>query len=593
MVGFWATVSLNIPDFTRYARSQRAQVLGQAIGLPATMTFYSFIGIAVTSATLIIFGQALWDPVAVLSRLGNPFAVILAMLALLMATLNVNVAANVVSPANDFSNLSPRHISFRLGGLITCFVGIAMQPWKLMANYGSYIFGWLVGYSGFLGPIAGVMICDYFVVRKKILLVQDLYQRDGLYEYQRGFNWQAVIPLAAGAGVAFIGLFMPQLRVLYNYAWFVGFFVSFLVYFALMHNRAAARASRRLNKRQNERSTSMEFGITIKPDLTVERIVNLTRQAESVGFRHGWIFDSHVIWMEPFPLMTLMAANTKKMRLGPCVTNPAVRDVTVASSLFATLNSISNGRMQMGIGRGDSSRRVLGKKPTTLEHLEQFVKAFRELNAGKTIDHDGVATTFPWTNKKVPPVWVAGYGPKALRTAGRIGDGVILQFADPDLIEWCLGFVREGAKEAGRDFSKIEVMAAAPVWASERSKSRPRSSPLVPGARFESRDGSHLQIQARRSPAFSHILRQRPRLLRLSPSLRSRQRQRRFRQRRSHRPLLPRRTNRSASQETRRAQKSRRHSIQHLSNVRRRRKDTRHLRQGSVAPTRDRRSLKS
>jgi probable F420-dependent oxidoreductase len=214
----------------------------------------------------------------------------------------------------------------------------------------------------------------------------------------------------------------------------------------------------------------MEFGITIKPDLSVDRIVSLTRQAESAGFLHGWIFDSHVIWMEPFPLMTLMAANTKKMHLGPCVTNPAVRDVTVSASLFATLNLISNGRMQMGIGRGDSSRRVLGKKPTTLEHLEQFVKAFRDLNAGQTIDHDGVATTFPWTNKKVPPVWVAGYGPKALRTAGRIGDGVILQFADPDLIEWCLGFVREGAKEAGRDFSKIEVMAAAPVWASNDLK---------------------------------------------------------------------------------------------------------------------------
>jgi NCS1 family nucleobase:cation symporter-1 len=236
VVGFWATVSLNIPDFTRYARSQRDQVVGQALGLPATMTFYSFIGIAVTSATLIIFGQALWDPVAVLSRLGNPFAVVLAMLALLMATLNVNVAANVVSPANDFSNLSPRRISFRTGGLITCAMGILMQPWKLMANYGSYIFGWLVGYSGFLGPIAGVLICDYFVVRKKILLVEDLYQRGGLYEYQHGFNWQAIAALAAGAGVAFIGLVVPQLRVLYNYAWFVGFIVSFFAYFALMSN---------------------------------------------------------------------------------------------------------------------------------------------------------------------------------------------------------------------------------------------------------------------------------------------------------------------------------------------------------------------
>jgi NCS1 family nucleobase:cation symporter-1 len=236
VVGFWATVSLNIPDFTRYARSQRDQVLGQALGLPATMTFYSFIGIAVTSATLIIFGQALWDPVAVLSRLGNPFAVVLAMLALLIATLNVNVAANVVSPANDFSNLSPRRISFRTGGLMTCFMGIAMQPWRLMANYGSYIFGWLVGYSGFLGPIAGVLICDYFIVRKKILLVQDLYRRDGLYEYQRGFNWQALAALAAGAGVAFIGLVVPPLRVLYNYAWFVGFIVSFFTYFAMMHS---------------------------------------------------------------------------------------------------------------------------------------------------------------------------------------------------------------------------------------------------------------------------------------------------------------------------------------------------------------------
>lgn len=214
----------------------------------------------------------------------------------------------------------------------------------------------------------------------------------------------------------------------------------------------------------------MEFAITIKPDIAIDRIVSLTRQAESAGFNYGWIFDSHVIWMEPFPLLTLMAANTKKMRLGPCVTNPAVRDVTVASSLFATLNVASHGRMVMGIGRGDSSRRVLGKKPTTLENLEDFVKTFRELNAGHSIDHEGVSTKFPWANAGVPPVWVAGYGPKALRTAGRIGDGVILQFADPDLISWCLGFVREGAKEAGRDFSKIGVMAAAPVWASDDLK---------------------------------------------------------------------------------------------------------------------------
>src|ERR1700675_4303062 len=134
------------------------------------------------------------------------------MIALLMATLNVNVAANVVSPANDFSNLWPRRISFRTGGLITCFMGIAMQPWKLLANYGTYIFGWLVGYSGFLGPIAGVLICDYFILRKKIIHVEDLYQRGGVYEYWGGFNWQAIVALAAGAGVAFVGLFVPALK---------------------------------------------------------------------------------------------------------------------------------------------------------------------------------------------------------------------------------------------------------------------------------------------------------------------------------------------------------------------------------------------
>src|SRR6202521_5968478 len=211
----------------------------------------------------------------------------------------------------------------------------------------------------------------------------------------------------------------------------------------------------------------MDFGITIKPDIAIGRILNLTRQAEISGFSFGWIFDSHVIWKEPFPLLTLMAANTKKMRLGTCVTNPAVRDVTVSASLFATLNALSHGRMQLGIGRGDSSRRVLGKKPTTLVNLEEFVRTFRALNAGKSVDVDGVSARFPWATAGVPPVWVAGYGPKVLRTAGRIADGVILQFADPDLIAWCMGFVREGAREAGRDPGKIEVMAAAPVWVSD------------------------------------------------------------------------------------------------------------------------------
>jgi probable F420-dependent oxidoreductase len=214
----------------------------------------------------------------------------------------------------------------------------------------------------------------------------------------------------------------------------------------------------------------MKFGITIKPDMQVERIVALTRQAEAAGFEYGWIFDSHVLWLEPYPLLTLMAANTKTMRLGPCVTNPATRDITVTSSLFATLNLVSGGRMQLGIGRGDSSRRVLGKKPVTSAQLEQAVKDFRALAGGEKIDYDGRTAQFTWATGGVPPVWVAGYGPKVLDLAGRIADGVILQFADPDLIAWCLSFVKKGAEAAGRDFRKIEVMAAAPGWVSDDLK---------------------------------------------------------------------------------------------------------------------------
>ena len=209
----------------------------------------------------------------------------------------------------------------------------------------------------------------------------------------------------------------------------------------------------------------MQFGITLKPDISVERLVRLTRQAETAGFRYGWIFDSHILWKEPYPLLTLMAVNTKQMRLGTCVTNPAVRDVTVTASLFATLNLISGGRMELGIGRGDSSRRVMGKKPTTLVQLEEAVRVFRELNAGREVPYDGHPARLSWAHQ-VPRVWIAGYGPKALSLAGRIGDGVILQFADPDLVSWCLGFVREAAREAGRDPRSIEVMAAAPVWVS-------------------------------------------------------------------------------------------------------------------------------
>ena len=210
----------------------------------------------------------------------------------------------------------------------------------------------------------------------------------------------------------------------------------------------------------------MQFGITLKPDISIERIVGLTRRAEKAGFEYGWIFDSHVLWMEPYPLLTLMATNTVRMRLGTCVTNPATRDLTVTASLFATLNLISGGRMELGIGRGDSSRRVMGKKPVSWSQLEAAVREFRDLTSGKEVQHDGQATRLTWA--EVPPrVWIAGYGPKVLHMAGRVADGIILQFADPDLIDWCMGFVREGARAAGRDAGQIQVMAAAPVWVSD------------------------------------------------------------------------------------------------------------------------------
>ena len=233
-VGFWATVSLNIPDFSRFARSQRQQAIGQALALPTTMTLYSLIGILVTSATVVIYGTAIWDPVQLLSRFHSPVAVAISLVAILLATLNVNIGANVVSPANDFSNLWPRKISFRTGGVITCFVGITLMPWKLLASYKTLIFGWLGAYAAFLGPVAGIMICDYFVVRRRVLLVDDLYLRDGAYEYSRGFNWLAIAALAVGSGTALVGLVVPAVRVLYDYSWFVGFAVSFVAYYSLM-----------------------------------------------------------------------------------------------------------------------------------------------------------------------------------------------------------------------------------------------------------------------------------------------------------------------------------------------------------------------
>jgi NCS1 family nucleobase:cation symporter-1 len=233
-VGFWATVSLNIPDFTRFARNQREQMMGQALALPTTMTLYAFVGIVVTSATVVIYGTAIWDPVQLLSRFHSPIAVVISLVAILLATLNVNIGANVVSPANDFSNLWPRRISFRTGGIITCFMGIALMPWKLLADYKTFILGWLGGYAAFLGPVAGIMICDYFIVRRRVLHIDDLYLRGGQYEYSRGFSWRAILALVFGAGTALMGLAVPSVHALYDYSWFVGFAVSFATYYAMM-----------------------------------------------------------------------------------------------------------------------------------------------------------------------------------------------------------------------------------------------------------------------------------------------------------------------------------------------------------------------
>jgi NCS1 family nucleobase:cation symporter-1 len=242
MVGFWATLSLNIPDFTRYAASQRDQAVGQALGLPATMTLYSFIGVAVTSATVVIYGEPIWDPIVLLARFRNPLVLVAAMLALVLATLATNLAANVVSPANDFANLWPSRISFRTGGLMTAVVGVLIQPWRLVADPSGYIFRWLVAYSSLLGAVGGVLIADYFLLRRTHLDPAGLYRRQGPYWYTGGFNLRALAALAAGIAPCVPG-FLAEVGVpnvpgiwteLYHYAWFLGFGVSFLIYIALM-----------------------------------------------------------------------------------------------------------------------------------------------------------------------------------------------------------------------------------------------------------------------------------------------------------------------------------------------------------------------
>jgi len=249
MVGFWATLSLNIPDFTRYAKDQKTQVLGQALGLPTTMTLFCFIGIMVTSATVMIFGQAIWDPVSLVIRFGSLPAIIISLVALTVATLTTNLAANVVSPANDIANLAPGRISYRMGGMITAFIGIAMMPWYLYNNLSAYIFTWLIGYSALLGPIAGIMLCDYYICRKTRLNVEALYDPAGEYAYRNGFNWRAVaalllavLPNLPGFVNAAVGgkehrVFPAFFDTIYDSAWFVGLALGGVIYFALMRGR--------------------------------------------------------------------------------------------------------------------------------------------------------------------------------------------------------------------------------------------------------------------------------------------------------------------------------------------------------------------
>ncbi len=240
MVGYWATLALNIPDFTRYSKSQTSQAWGQAFGLPVAMALYTFVGISVTSASAVLFGHPIWNPITLIGAFHQPFVAFVALIAILIATLNVNIGANVVSPSNDFSNLYPRLISFRTGGVITGFLGLAMCPWKLLATPDAYIFGWLIGYSGLLGPVAGIMVCDYFLIRRTELDVNSLYHREGAYHYSKGINPRAVFALVLGVVVALVGLFFKPLHFLYDYAWFVGFFISGASYIALMRIFAPA-----------------------------------------------------------------------------------------------------------------------------------------------------------------------------------------------------------------------------------------------------------------------------------------------------------------------------------------------------------------
>jgi NCS1 family nucleobase:cation symporter-1 len=245
-VGYWATLSLNIPDFTRYATSQRSQAMGQALGLPTTMTLFAFIGVAVTSATIVVFGKAVWDPIQLVTMIGSPAVIVFGALVVLAAQITTNMAANVVSPANDFSNLNPRKISYVAGGLITAVIGILMMPWKLYSDAAAYIFTWLIGYSSLMGALGGILIADYWIVRRQKLNLRDLFELQGQYTYSNGVNWRAVTALVLSIAPVVPGFLRAAMTPggqvanpnlfdhLYTYAWFVTFILSFLIYLVVM-----------------------------------------------------------------------------------------------------------------------------------------------------------------------------------------------------------------------------------------------------------------------------------------------------------------------------------------------------------------------
>jgi nucleobase:cation symporter-1, NCS1 family len=242
MIGFWATLSLNMPDFTRFGRSQREQIVGQVVALPTTMSLFAAMGVLITSASAILYGQPIWDPVVLVGKFSQPVVVAISMFTVVVATLAVNIAANVVSPANDFANAFPKWIRFSTGGLITGIIGVVVRPWRLMEDASKYI-GFLVAYSGGLGSIAGVLIADYWLVRRRRLRLEDLYLTHGLYRYAGGWNWKAVVATLVGCFLAWGGHWIPALEPLLNYGWFVGFFASGLLYWALSGSRQPQRVA--------------------------------------------------------------------------------------------------------------------------------------------------------------------------------------------------------------------------------------------------------------------------------------------------------------------------------------------------------------